>query len=162
MYALMGIAFGGDGKTSFGIPDLRGRVAVGQGMSNYGQNFNMGDQGGQSTVTLSINEIPQHVHLITDASLNAYVPVNSSAGTTNNPTGNNAALGIPPNVGTGPLSRPINLYAPPPATVTDYMAKAKVSGNTAVAGSSMPHNNMQPFLTLNYVICTAGTFPSRP
>lgn len=131
LFALLGTAFGGNGQTNFALPDFRGRVPIHMDDTSH----TLGERAGETAHTLTINEMPMHVH-VTMASNNT--------GSTDDPAGNllgNSA----PNTLFGPTQ---NLTATRDTTVT------KVGGSQA-------HNNMQPYLTLNFCIALQGLFPSQ-
>lgn len=136
LFSIIGTAFGGDGRTTFALPDLRGRVPLGPrhgaGLSNYIE----GQKGGTENVTLTTAQMPNHSH-----SLNA----NSNPGTTNVPTNhvlaNTAAFD--------------NEYT---ATSPDTQMSTQAIGNT---GGGQSHENRQPYLAINYIIAIMGTYPSR-
>lgn len=138
LFSLLGTAYGGDGRTTFGLPDLRGRAPVHQGA-----NYEMGQIAGTETVTLNTAEIPQHQH---NASASTETPTAIGSGI--NLTG--STVYVPALV-----PRPA-VYAPNGATVA--MAPQAV----AISGASQPHNNMAPFLVLNFIIALDGIYPSRP
>jgi microcystin-dependent protein len=127
LFSLLGTTFGGDGRVNFGLPDLRGRtpIHVGNGQVN-------GQRGGEQAHTLTIQEIPTHVHVAQAANVNTDVNI---PGTNN--------LGVAANE-YAPLTDPTTLV---PSTV----------GNV---GGSQAHLNMQPFLTLTFSIALQGIFPS--
>jgi microcystin-dependent protein len=133
LFALLGTTYGGDGRTNFALPNLRGRVPV---HANSG-NTTLGESGGQEFHTLTLAEIPAHTHL--QGSVNQ--------ATSGVPTGQ--VLAAKPRRG-------VNVYASPPANLQI------IDGPAASAGGSQPHENRQPFLTLNFVIALQGIFPSRP
>ena len=138
LFSLLGTFYGGDGKSTFALPNLTGSVAISQGQSPGNSERFLGEPGGTQNVTLLQTEMPLHNHLI--------------QGTTENGT----------------------LKAPSP---TEFLARSKAGLNyqsntsanlvqmnfqeLAVTGSSSPHNNMQPFLTLTYIIAMQGVFPPR-
>lgn len=133
LYSLLGTTYGGDGRTSFALPDLRGRVPIHVGSSN-GSNHVLGQKGGEETHTLNAAEMPQHTH-----------PLQAS-------TDENGVITINGNV----LARaPQALYASPP---TDTPLQ---SASIASVGGGQAHNNMQPTLVLNFCIALQGLFPSR-
>jgi len=140
LFSLLGTTYGGDGKSTFALPDLQGRAAMqpGQG-SGLSQRF-LGEESGEEFVTLLTAEMPFHNH---------GAACRSGSGTNfTTPVGNiwaNAAFGR----GT------INLYNAGPAvgTMSPFAAQP--------TGGSLPHNNMQPYLTLNYCIALQGVFPPR-
>jgi microcystin-dependent protein len=128
LFSLLGTTYGGDGRTTFALPDLRGRTPL-----HTGSGFTLGERAGEQTVTLTVSQTPQHTHLVA-ASQNAADQLL--------PSGNVAAV-------TGQ-----NLYS---NTADTSMAAAAVSG----IGGSQPHDNMSPYLVLNFVIALQGVFPSQ-
>lgn len=140
LFALLGTSFGGNGQTTFALPDLRSRVAnhwgQGPGLSPY----TIGQQGGVETVTLLASQLPVHTHLWT---------ASSGDGTQNPPL--NGYLGKVNRTGIGYL----NAFAAPGGTTV-------VLGNVPTsAGGGLPHTNIQPVLAMNFCIATTGVFPSR-
>lgn len=135
LYSLLGTYYGGDGVSTFNLPDLRGRVAV-HGIS--------GTQGGAESVTLTAATTPPHTHAV-----NVVAAIgNKTAG-----LGNHVAA---PVSNTNPDDKP-SLYAP------DSSSKIPLSPQTVDSqGGSQAHNNMQPYLAMNYYICTRGIYPQRP
>ena len=129
LYSLVGTTYGGDGLSTFGLPDLRGRTPI-----HRGSGHNQGQKAGQETVALTTNEIPSHDHGMR-ASGNAAGTAEAS-GASLAKTSANAYVGGPPNA---------------------FLAADSV-GN---AGSGQGHQNMQPFLVLNFIIALSGLFPSR-
>lgn len=141
LYSLIGTTFGGDGKTNFALPDLRGRVIVG---TNYtSPNYKMGVKQGTEAVTLT-NQQTNHMH---------NMQVEAALGNTTIPTN---LLAIP-DVSSLP-SEIINIYAVPKASPTVNLNSTTI----ALQGGNIPHNNMQPFLVVNYCIATSGIYPQRP
>jgi microcystin-dependent protein len=134
LYSLLGTTYGGDGRTSFALPDVRGRVPIHTGQSNGGNNHTLGQKTGEETHTLSEAEIAQHQH-----------PVNGTSNTASEATPTNALL---PGANSG---KPYN------ATGTAAMGENTVAN----MGGGQAHNNMQPFLAMNYCIALQGLFPSR-
>jgi microcystin-dependent protein len=137
LFSLLGTFYGGDGKSTFALPDLQDNVAVGQGQSTTGTQYFIGEQSGTSTVTLLQSEIPAHQHGLQAIGLaaNRTTPVANS---------------IARVVGATP-------YLPPAGAALVQMAPQAL----AVTGASFPHNNMMPFLTLTYIIALQGVFPPR-
>ncbi len=135
LFSLLGTTYGGDGKSTFGLPNLQGLTVLG---ADGGQ-FPLGLQGGEEAVTLLQSEMPPHTHQL---------QVSSAAGATTDPKGATFAR---PRVGRTPESAYGTGAAIPLAPDT-----------IAPAGGSMPHNNLQPYLVLNYIIATQGVYPSRP
>ena len=128
LFSLLGTTFGGDGRVNFALPDLRGRTPI-----HVGSGHTLGERGGEQAHTLTVGEMPAHIH-----GLNAST---TASGGTDNPTGN--FLGSASNLYHTPASlTPMN-----PGTITN-------------TGGSQAHQNMQPFLTLNFCIALQGIFPS--
>jgi microcystin-dependent protein len=134
LFVLIGTTYGGDGVQTFGLPDLRGRVPIHQG-TNAGSVWTIGEVRGLETVTLTQNQMAAHNHSFGLAA-------SSSELTTDRPDNSYPALG-------------------------GYYAAASTSGTTmgaptiASAGGSQPHNNMQPYLGINFIISLFGVFPSQ-
>lgn len=145
LFALIGVYYGGNGTTNFQLPNLNGRTIVGTGSSKSGTNYPIGQPGGTETVTLNLNQLPQHNHLLRVSS--AY---DLGSPSTNFP-------GNPDIKGTSPVSNKatVNLYSPIAGTLT-AMAPCITS-----TGNNLPHENRQPYLVINYCIATQGIFPSR-
>lgn len=130
LFSLLGTTFGGDGRVNFALPDLRGRVPI-----HVGGGFTLGERGGAQAHTLSISELPTHMHVVS---------VSNVAATTNTP-GSNLLLAN---------STSSQLYGPASnLTAMSPQAAASVGGTQA-------HLNMQPFLTLSFGIALQGIFPS--
>ena len=139
LFSLLGIEYGGDGKTTFNLPDLRGRVVVGTA-NNLSD---LGEAGGQEQVSLLTENMPPHTHLV-----NAV----AQTGTTANMVGALFA-----GAGTSAsITTPPNLYG----SLTSGVASIGPN-SIEPAGGGMPHQNMQPYLGLCYMICTQGIYPSR-
>ena len=139
LFSLLGTTYGGNGVQTFGLPDLRGRVAVGPGQGPGLSNYVLGQQGGAQTVTMLPSNLPLHNHLFA---------ANSQAGTQPGPGGNALAK--------GGVLQGNNLLS--------YGAAAGVTMNSstiAANGSSQPISIIQPYNTLQYVIALQGTFPTR-
>jgi microcystin-dependent protein len=131
LFNLIGTTFGGDGQSTFGLPDLQGRVPLHQG-SNGVTNYTLGELGGVETVTLTVNQMPIHNHPVI---------ASGDAGDSND-TGN-AFLG------SGQM-----VFSPTPHIALNTLTDASVGG-------SQPHDNLQPFLVINFVISLFGVFPSQ-
>lgn len=142
LFNLIGTTYGGDGQTTFGLPDLRGRAPMHQG-TQQGNTYQLGESGGVEQVTLTVAQIPNHSH-----SVGASSAAPAAAGTGVD------LLGAVPYVPSSPTPKP-KMYAPPGATVA--MASAAI----APAGGNQPHNNMAPFLAVHFIICLEGIFPSQ-
>jgi microcystin-dependent protein len=143
LFSLLGTTYGGDGKSTFALPDLQGSAAMQPGQGQGLSLRDLGEMSGVESVTLLNSEIPVHAHQIGRA-LNA-------DGTLTTPVGNVWA-NSPAGRGGGAVS----IYAPAPGSV---QMRNDVLG---LAGGSLPHNNMQPYLTLSFCIALQGIFPQRP
>ena len=131
LFQLIGTTFGGDGQTTFALPDLRGRVPIHMGQSPGTSNYVIGQSGGSETVTVLASQLPVHAHVAVSA---------AGGNDTNVPTGMPASGGP-------------DLYAAGAGTGTT------IAGTNA--GGNQPHENMAPFATLNFVISLFGIFPSQ-
>ena len=139
LFSLLGTTYGGDGKSTFALPDLQGSAPMHIGGNQPGPGLSLhdlGETGGSETVTLLVSEIPAHAHafIVSRALANERLP---------------GAQLLAKGVGIGQ-------YAPPSA-LTQLAFQA-----LPPAGGSLPHNNLQPYLTLNFNIALQGVFPPRP
>jgi microcystin-dependent protein len=142
LFSILGTIYGGDGRTTFALPELRGRAAIHAGNGPGLTSRALGQRGGSETNTLTTNNLPSHNH-------NPQLRAESAAGSSGNPTNN--LLGV---VVTG-----ADIYAPPvPAAEVNMSGDGIVSSNV---GNNTAVNNMQPYLAVNYIIALVGTFPSR-
>jgi microcystin-dependent protein len=133
LFSLLGTTYGGDGRVNFGLPDLQGRAPI-----HMGSGHTLGERGGEQAHTLSISEIPTHVHTAQACTL---------------PETDPNATAVPAN---HLLAAPsAQLYAPA-ANLTSLLP-----GTVANVGGSQAHLNMQPFLVLNFSIALQGIFPSQ-
>ncbi|MBX3481855.1 MAG: phage tail protein [Caulobacter sp.] len=144
LFSLIGTTYGGNGTSTFGLPDLRGRAVVGQGRGPGLSEYVMGEMTGTQTVTLLTTNMPQHNHLIN---------ASSTAGTSPNPANNYLAMSNGSDPGSGnPVD--VNVYAPAANTTMNPMA-------VGLAGGNQPFSILQPLLTVNFCIAVEGIFPSR-
>lgn len=142
LFSLLGTNYGGDGRSTFGLPDLRGRVMVGQGRGPGLQPNVLGQTGGQDFVTLTQANLPAHNHVAT-------MHGESNVATSGDPT--NRLLGV--------VNGATKTYAD--AVAADEVAMHPDSVTVGMTGGSQSFNNEQPYKVLNYIICTQGLFPSR-
>ena len=140
LFSILGTTYGGNGQTTFALPDFRSRTAVGTGQGPGLTNITLGEVSGSETVTLLTTQMPAHTH-----SLNG---VNASA-TTGNPTGTTLATTKDATDNT------INSYA------VATPAAALHAQSIGIAGNSQPVAIRNPYLGMNYIICLFGIFPSR-
>ena len=133
LFALLGTQYGGDGISTFRLPNLQGRAPVHTGTDRFGNPYILGQSAGEPTVTLTATDIPAHTHQAHGVSTLANL--GSAAG---------------------------NAWAD--SASDPYSASANATMNASAvlhAGGSQPHNNMAPYLTLNFIIALTGIFPSR-
>lgn len=135
LFSLIGTTYGGDGRTTTALPDMQGRAAMHPGRGPGLTSRRLGERAGESEVTLTAAQMPQHTHVMMG---------NSAMASTGNPIGAQLA-------DTDPLQN----YGP--SRDNETLAAQAVKN----AGESQPHNNLQPFLGLNFIIALVGLYPSR-
>ena len=143
LFSLLGTTYGGDGKTTFALPNLQSRVPVHQGQGSGLSPYVIGNVGGTENVTLLATQMPSHNHLIN---------VNNTPGTGPDPT-----TKIQAEAATGDPRNPTLISQFTAAAPTGTMAPTTVS----MTGGGQPHANIQPYLTINFIIALQGIFPSR-
>jgi microcystin-dependent protein len=140
LFSLLGTTYGGNGQTTFGLPDLRGRAPLDQGSGAGLTPRVLGEQGGEETVTLATSSVPAHTHP---------AQANTAVGTLTDPTGNVWA--------TAGAARGKKMYSSTAGT-----APAMKTGIVStVGGTPSPHNNLMPYLAVTFIIALQGIFPSR-
>ncbi len=137
LFSLLGTTFGGNGQTTFALPDLRGRVPNSSGQGPGLSSYDLGQVGGTENETITINQMPGHNHVV-------QVGCNTEDSTTTNPSAAYAG------------NATANMYNAA-ATSGAFMANPTVS----ITGGSQPISLLQPYLTLNFCIALEGIFPSR-
>jgi microcystin-dependent protein len=165
LFALLGTSFGGNGVSTFALPNLASRVPVGTGQGPGLSSYVLGEQGGVEHLTLLQSNMPPHTHIAT-ATVTVATAINccTGAGVTLSPTpaGNIPTTGH--DTGTGAL---LNMYGTPgtgnAATMASNMASNTVNASVVngVAGSGIPIQILPPYLGMNYIICQYGIFPTR-
>ena len=146
LFTLVGTTYGGDGVTTFGLPDLRGKALVNQGQAPGLTNRTLGQAGGTETVTLLLSNLPQHNHNV-NASTN---PANSKS-----PTNNFLAAPVDSTTPTTTMRTFLPQTSTPPPT------PVALDQTTIIAmGGSQPHENMIPIVTISYIISMQGIYPS--
>jgi microcystin-dependent protein len=151
LFSLLGTQFGGDGRTSFGLPDLRGRSPVGQGQGPGLSDITMGKMAGTETVTLNQTQMPSHTHT---AEASIAVPASSNGVDTTGTPATNTVLGPASNSG-----RAGTLYATDAANTTLKPFNSPVT--VQPAGGNLPIGTRNPFTGVNCIIALEGIFPSR-
>lgn len=145
LFSLLGTTYGGNGQTTFALPDLRGRMPIGQGTGPGLPSYTMGEMSGTPNVTLLTSNMPMHNH--SAVGINVRIPVTTAS---EDSSATNNYIGNAVNDTFGPVPSPTSSLAPP-----------VVSGTTSIAGGSQPFSVMNPYLTINYSIALQGIFPSR-
>ena len=135
LFTLIGTTYGGDGESTFALPNLQSRVPIHMG-SNAGQTFNIGEAGGVESVTLTVQQIPAHSH-----------PLLASANVSDDPNPALKLLGE---------SRPGTL-----SFFQDVAANNMAATAISMVGGSQPHENLQPYLCVNFIISLFGLFPTQ-
>jgi microcystin-dependent protein len=136
LFFLIGTTYGGDGESTFALPDLRGRVPVHQGTGADGRTYNIGEAGGVENITLTAPQMPQHTHAANAGLIGNQVSPGSAFWSTD-PLGNTAAYS------------------------TQLANTAMAADAIDPVGGNQPHPNRQPYLGLNYVIALFGIFPTQ-
>ena len=142
LFSILGTTYGGDGRTTFALPDLRGRVPVGNGQGPGLSGYQLGEQVGVEDVTLLATQMPAHNHA---------VQVSGSQANTANANNNFLAVA---NGNYGGDAITVNTYNGTPNATLGI-------NSISVSGGSLPHENIQPSLCMNYIIALQGIFPSR-
>jgi microcystin-dependent protein len=139
LFSLLGTTYGGDGQSTFGVPDLRGRIPVHQGQGPGLSNYVIGQEAGSETVTVLPGQMPAHTHTLvaTSGAATAVTPANS----------------LVPGAISGDT-----LYV---SDTTGATALAMSDQSTTLAGNNQPHENCMPTLTVQYCISTEGIYPSQ-
>ncbi len=165
LFALLGTNFGGNGQTTFQLPDLRGRTPIGQGQGLGLQSFAIGEVGGTENVSLTQSQLPQHTHAATGTSTST-----STSTSTLNAATAQGSVALPGGHALSGANGTL-IYKPVAAGQTVAMAPESVGTTTttttnttvtvAATGGSSPVPILQPYLCINYSICLTGIFPSR-
>jgi microcystin-dependent protein len=140
LFALLGVTYGGDGKSTFALPNLQGSAPLHPGQGPGLSLYDLGESGGVQNLTLLQSELPQHSH---------FVNADKGSASSGSPAGGIFKSGIHP----GNPAGAVWLYNGGPADTP-------IQG-VGVAGGDLPHNNMMPYLTLNFCIALQGVFPPR-
>jgi microcystin-dependent protein len=147
LFSLLGTTYGGDGQTTYALPDLRSRVPVGQGQGTGLSSYTLGQKGGEEAHTVSLSEMAGHNH-------NLRVDATTAASNNVNAPATNVVLGQTTGAPAQGALFPLLLYAAP-ATLSPLDAHS-----IAVNGGSQAHTNIMPYLALNFCIALQGIFPS--
>ena len=160
LFSLLGTTYGGNGQTTFGLPDLRGRAAIGQGQGPGLQIYPIGQKAGVENVTLTVLQMPIHNHPFTaSGGAGGAVKASSSPGLAAAPSATNPTLAAGSDSG-GSVT--INLYNGETPDITLNTGGGSSGGGTVGNnGGSQPLNILNPYLTINYSIALQGIFPTR-
>lgn len=134
LFSILGNTYGGNGQTTFALPDLRGRAPINPGQGPGLSSYNLGQQGGEESITLTVNEMPMHTHAAS---------AKADGGTSATPGG--------------------NVWAASTARDNQYAGAGDTTMNPAALGNtggSQPHDNRPPYLAINFIIALEGIFPS--
>jgi microcystin-dependent protein len=148
VFSLVGTNFGGDGQTTFGVPDFRGRIGISPGQGPGLSFYDLGELAGTPNVTLNSTNLPAHTH---GASLNA----STVTAATQAPVAGAVLGAARDSIGTAVPQ----IYAP--AGSATAVRLAGVPATTGVTGGSQPFSTMQPYLGMNFIMCVEGIYPSR-
>lgn len=172
LYSLLGNAYGGDGRTTFALPDLRGRVPIGEGIGPGLTRRYLGSRGGTETVPLVVGNLPEHTHIAnvknvhTTNNLDVDATIRCLAG------GSRNKQTSPQNGILMQSQVPDNAFYTtddPDSSLSDNAVETTMTGDVNVTltienqntGQNYPHENVQPFQTLNFIIALEGVYPSR-
>jgi microcystin-dependent protein len=155
LFSLLGTNYGGNGQTTFALPDLRGRSPIHQGQGPGLSPYVVGETAGSENVTLITTQMPAHTHVATGGGGQASIglPCSNNAGNTDTPSGNIPAVTpsgdeqyVDAASANGTMA-PVTLTIPPPVI--------------SITGGSLPHENRSPYLAVSFIIALNGVFPSR-
>jgi microcystin-dependent protein len=135
LFALIGTTYGGDGQSTFAVPDLQGRLPIHAGQGGGLQNYTLGETGGAESATLTVQQMPAHTHPFL---------ASQSGGTSGNPQNN--TIGSPPTLTMFIVDNPVTPLLPQ---------------SVQAVGGSQPHENRMPFLTITFIISLFGVYPSE-
>ncbi|SDB67044.1 phage tail protein [Pseudomonas sp. NFACC13-1] len=159
LFALIGVTYGGNGQTNFMLPNLQGRLPLGQGNGLGLTPRVMGEVSGTENVTPTLNNLPIHTHTLTGVTASTTLQLaNPASNPVNTPTATNSFIGTS---GTGPGSATIYSDQIGASPVPLQGVSTTVSGTISPAGNGMPLAIMNPFLAINFSIALQGYFPSR-
>ena len=155
LFSILGTTFGGDGRTTFALPDLQGRVPIHEGRGPGLSNRRLGERGGIENVVLNTSQIPSHDHFLTGGGATVTLSgtvalgVSTSVQNSSDPT-------------TGAFADATMYSSAGPEGIYSHVnSSLALGGTTGIAGSTQSHNNMMPSLGMYYIICTMGVYPSR-
>lgn len=149
LFSLISTLYGGDGQKTFGLPDLRGRVPIGQGQGPSLTSRVLGQKGGASAVTVTEPQMPSHTHSFSACTTTATTPTFATG------------VGLATPITTG-ADGPVVAYAPNNLVTTAEMVNLGPNAISTSNGGNQSHKNVMPYLTINYIICVMGLYPEYP
>lgn len=147
LFSLLGTVYGGDGKSTFALPDLQGRCPIHPGQGAGLSLRDLGEASGSEMVTLIESEIPSHTHSMSATSIR---------------TGDAPAATTASAIGAYPATTATALYSSTASGTDMAPLHIDLQSHTNPQGGGSPHNNMQPYITVNFCIALQGVFPQRP
>lgn len=147
LFSLLGTTYGGDGQTTFGLPDLRGRMPIGQGQGPGLPDYMIGEIGGTTSTTILTSNMPAHVHTLNAVTVK--IKASSANADETTPDGNY------------PANTQGTSYSSSGPTNNVFTGGTAISGTTDITGSNAPISILNPYLAINYSIAIYGIFPSR-
>jgi microcystin-dependent protein len=150
LFSLLGTTFGGDGRTTFGLPDLRGRSMVHIGAGPGLDTISWGEKGGKINESLTVQNMPSHDHTLINGTANVKVGTTAGTATSEADSGSNGLID----------GGATDLFSENPTTA-NFIGAVEISGKTSLTGGSLPFNIRNPFLGIEICIALNGIFPSR-
>lgn len=160
LFSLLGTTYGGDGQTTFALPDMRGRVPVGVGQGAGLSYYDLGQVSGSPTVTLISTQMPAHTHQMV---VSGAPTLNVSSGQATNAaaSGTNSSIASPGTMSGRTFNASLGFNTSAPDVAINSVNMHTMSVNNSIAGGSQPHDNMMPYMGINYIIAVEGIYPSR-
>ncbi|WP_291120044.1 phage tail protein [Empedobacter sp. UBA7248] len=159
LFAIIGTTYGGDGSSTFALPNLASRVPVGMGQGLGLSNIILGEQVGAESVKLMTTQLPAHTHVVDKNSLQVTNGIASNMSSTAHEPTKGKSLGVATNNGISTLG--YNQEVPNMTLHETSLKNEDLTKTTLPVGGNQPHNNMQPYLGINFIIAIEGNFPSR-
>ncbi len=159
LYTIIGTTYGGDGISTFALPNLASRVPVGMGQGLGLSNIILGEQVGAESVTLNTNQLPTHTHMVDKNSKQATNEIAANMLSTAHEPTKGKSLGIATNKGISTLG--YNQEVPNMTLHKSTLKNEDLTKTTSPVGGGQSHNNMQPYLGINFIIAIEGIYPSR-
>ncbi len=170
LFALIGTTYGGNGTSTFALPDLRGRSPLGWMQGPSLSNYSLGEAGGNESVSLTTSNLPAHNHIVPQTAVAGQANIRISDNVANAPNGKNNALAQVTNLLPGSTSNRPQIYESSPGFTENNMLNNNSvdtsqlhvpQTTTSLSGSNIPFSNLQPYIAVNYIICLEGIFPGR-